>query len=101
MITLHPEILNLKKQLLEKFNPQEIYLFGSYARGMATDKSDIDLCIVMEYNEKRETLTQLYLSLDCSKPFDIILYHPDDWYKLIKQRDSFAYHIKSKGVKIW
>ena len=46
---IHPNVLTIK-QIREKLEPviekhgiKEVYLFGSYARGEATSKSDIDL----------------------------------------------------------
>ena len=30
-----------------------IYLFGSYARGTQTPLSDIDICVITEYNSKK------------------------------------------------
>ncbi len=41
----------LKPQIVEKLkplNPKKIILFGSYAYGIPTDNSDLDLCIITE-----------------------------------------------------
>ena len=35
-------------RLVERFDPEKIILFGSYARGEATDDSDVDLLIVAD-----------------------------------------------------
>ena len=46
---IHPSVLTIKqirerlKPVIEKHGIKEVYLFGSYARGEATSKSDIDL----------------------------------------------------------
>lgn len=40
-----PEIV---KYLIKKANPKMIILFGSCSRGVITNNSDIDLCIVIE-----------------------------------------------------
>ncbi|MGE5558333.1 MAG: nucleotidyltransferase family protein [Bacillota bacterium] len=31
--------------IVQKIHPQQIYLFGSYAKGLATERSDLDLLI--------------------------------------------------------
>ena len=35
------------KQIAEKFQPDKIILFGSYARGTAHGESDVDLLVVL------------------------------------------------------
>ena len=39
------DITRLVKPIAEKYKVQEIYLFGSYARGEADEKSDLDFLI--------------------------------------------------------
>ena len=39
------EVLNTIKPVIEKHNIKDVYLFGSYAKGYATETSDVDLCI--------------------------------------------------------
>ncbi len=36
------------KQIVEKFKPQKIILFGSYARGNPRPESDVDMLVVMD-----------------------------------------------------
>ena len=62
-------------------SPEKVFLFGSYARGDATDNSDIDLLIVMNVpkSSKRKWKQQLYYHLagiGISK--DIIVVTPDE-----------------------
>lgn len=45
MIYTIEELTNLITPIAEKYHIPTIYLFGSYARGTATDTSDIDLLI--------------------------------------------------------
>jgi predicted nucleotidyltransferase len=45
------DIEALKPQIVEKLkplNPKKIILFGSYAYGVPTEDSDLDLCIITE-----------------------------------------------------
>ena len=44
------------KRLAEQFNPQRIILFGSYARSMADEHSDVDLLVVCPFQGKRRKL---------------------------------------------
>lgn len=40
------EIRQIMKELSNKYDIRNAYLFGSYARGEATEKSDIDIVIL-------------------------------------------------------
>jgi predicted nucleotidyltransferase len=44
------------KRLSDKFHPERIILFGSYARGTADDKSDVDLLVICPLRKKRSKL---------------------------------------------
>lgn len=45
--TLPQEIFAMAQRLVETFQPERIYLFGSFARGDATPDSDYDLMVVV------------------------------------------------------
>ena len=66
-----------KTLLEEKFSVEKIGLFGSYAKDMATQESDIDFYVVL----KKKTLDNMtglwnYLEENFGKKVDIIFYHP-------------------------
>lgn len=95
------EINNIKNQIIDKFNPREIILFGSLAKGIFRSDSDIDLCIVKNTSCKRELITEIYTQIDCNVPFDIVLYTINEWEKYKDDKNTFAYIIKKTGVKIY
>jgi predicted nucleotidyltransferase len=43
-------------RIVEKFHPERINLFGSYARGVADEKSDVDLLVISPLRKKRRAL---------------------------------------------
>ena len=47
--------------LVERFQPQRIILFGSYARGTADDRSDVDLLVICPIRGDRG---ELMLAMD-------------------------------------
>lgn len=51
-----PELLRILAVLIDAFKPEEIYVFGSTARGEATPDSDVDLLLVV--NESTESRVQ-------------------------------------------
>ena len=92
---------DITDQIYKSYSPTYIYLFGSQAKGTATDKSDIDLCIVVDTNNKRNLITDMYCSIDSDKPFDLVLYTPDEWQQCVSDTTSFAYKIANEGVKLY
>ncbi|MEA2012033.1 MAG: nucleotidyltransferase domain-containing protein [Verrucomicrobiota bacterium] len=49
------QIQHMADIIVEKFHPEKIILFGSYARGDATEDSDVDFIVIKDtYNDVRE-----------------------------------------------
>jgi len=63
----------LRKKIVENlipFNPERIILFGSWAYGIPTDSSDIDICVVKDSDERRyDEIREMRRSLS-SIPFE-------------------------------
>lgn len=95
------KIEELQSQIIAMCNPLAVFLFGSQAKGTATERSDIDLCIIAESTNKRRLLADLYYSVETSIPVDFILYTPSEWANCISDPHSFAYKINSEGVKLY
>lgn len=91
------ELEAIKNQIIERYNPDKIILFGSLAKGAITENSDIDICIVKDSQNKRELITDMYVNIEASYPFDIVLYTPKEWEDNIKDKSSFAYKIFKEG----
>ena len=49
----------VKNRLVQAYNPVAIYLFGSYAWGVPTEDSDLDLLVVVDESEEKSTNDQL------------------------------------------
>lgn len=64
--------------IVEKFDPDQIILFGSHARGNAGTDSDVDLLVVMDFEgSKREKQVQIRVALhEVPVPMDIIVASP-------------------------
>ncbi|MHC1684549.1 MAG: nucleotidyltransferase domain-containing protein [Clostridiaceae bacterium] len=101
MIPFKDEIDNIKNQIIVRYNPTKIILFGSCASGCAKKSSDIDLCIICDYQDKKETLMDLLLNVEYERDVDFIIYKPDDWEKYKEDTTTFANLIDRKGVSIY
>ena len=74
-------IKEMVQRIVEKFNPEKIILFGSYARGTAGSESDVDLLIVMRIaGSKRMTQLGVRRALhDIAIPMDVIVSDPSEF----------------------
>ncbi len=80
------KIEEMVRRIVERFHPDQILLFGSYARGQAGPDSDVDLLVVMPVQgSKRALQLQVRLALhDIRLPKDIIVVTPE---QVERQRD--------------
>jgi predicted nucleotidyltransferase len=85
MIAVTEEILDeMVETLVQEVNPEQIYLFGSRARGNARPDSDIDLLIVESepfgtHRSRRQELTRIRRALSPFRaPKDILVYSQDE-----------------------
>jgi len=92
------DISRVVEQLNIKFNPKKLILFGSHAKGNAGSNSDIDLCVITDTADKRKLLTDMYSTIDCERPFDLLLYTPKEWEENVMDKLSFAHVINKQGV---
>lgn len=85
-LTAQEKIKEMVRRIVERFHPEKIILFGSYARGRATRDSDVDLLIVMPVQGSRRAMQlQVRLALhDIRLPKDVIVVMPDQFQR---QRD--------------
>ena len=87
------------RRIAEKFDPERIILFGSYAYGKPNPYSDVDLLIVMNTNE-RPRAKQIEISRALSPhPFgmDILVRTPQQIKERIPRGDYFLREIVAKG----
>lgn len=74
-------IREIVRRIVSEFEPDQIILFGSHARGTATADSDVDLLIVMPVSgSKREKALEIRLALKKFRiPKDIVVTTPEDF----------------------
>lgn len=94
------ELANITTQIIRQYAPQKILLFGSQAKGTERKNSDFDICVVAETSNKRQMLTDMYLSIESDSPIDFLLYTPAEWEKSIADKCSFASTLNHEGVSL-
>lgn len=86
------------QEVAEKFQPDKIILFGSYAYGEPTVDSDIDLLVVLPIEcEPVEKAIEIRLAVSYHFPLDLLVRSPDSLKKRVEMGDFFIQEILEKG----
>jgi predicted nucleotidyltransferase len=73
-------ITQMVQRIVERFHPEKIILFGSYARGAPGPDSDVDLLVVLRADgSKHDRTVEIYQALGATGlPKDVIVVSPED-----------------------
>jgi predicted nucleotidyltransferase len=85
------QIVALSNQIAERFSPEKIILFGSYAYGVPHDGSDVDLLIVMEFTgRKLEKRMEIWRQVQPTFATDLIIRSPSEMIWRYEQFDPLV-----------
>ncbi len=96
-------VIDAMTQLIaERFKPQKIILFGSYAYGTPRPESDIDILVVMEtpLRESQQAL-QIRQYLDPLFGLDVIVFTPQNLAQRVEWGDFFLKEITIRGKVLY
>ena len=90
------------RQIVEKFKPQKIILFGSYARGNPRPESDVDLLIVLDtlLKETKQSL-EIRRHLGVMFGLDLVVYTPQHLKDRVEMGDWFLRDILKEGKVLY
>ncbi|MCB9493491.1 MAG: nucleotidyltransferase domain-containing protein [Epsilonproteobacteria bacterium] len=94
----------VKKRLIETYDPIAIYLFGSYASGKQTDDSDLDLVVIVETSNEKTYKRPIkghkaLFGLGIAK--DLIVYTQEEFNKFSREPSSLCHQIHASGKLIY
>src|SRR5947209_857574 len=94
-------IRRFARRIAERFDPEKIILFGSFAYGTPHEESDVDLLVVMPtYSEISQSI-RITLAFDREFPLDLIVRTPKRLGFWLREGDSFLQEITSKGIVLY
>lgn len=96
------QIKKITDDIVNRFQPEKIILFGSYAWGEPGPNSDIDLFIIKAAGDTRQLAREIDGFL-FPRPFpiDLLVYHPDQVKKRQRMHDFFIEEILHKGKVLY
>jgi predicted nucleotidyltransferase len=90
------------KQIVEKFKPQKIILFGSYARGNPRPESDVDMLVVMNTRLKDiHQAIQICQQIEYRFGLDLIVHKPKYLAQRVKTGDWFLREVLKEGKVLY
>jgi len=88
--------------LLRRYDPEKVILFGSQAGASSDRYSDIDLVIIKE--TKKRFLDRLKEVIEIIRPnfaIDIFVYTPREFQEMIAEGNPFLEHVLKKGNVVY
>lgn len=95
------ELERIKEQIIKLYSPYKIILFGSLAKRQIKKSSDIDLCIIIDTDNKRALIAKMLFEIEAKFPLDIVLYTNEEWENWKDEKTSFLHKILSEGVVMY
>src|SRR5712691_5008956 len=90
-------IRRFARQVAERFHPEKIILFGSYAYGQPHEDSDVDILVIMPARNRIDQAVRIRLAVAHPFPMDLIVRTPTDMELYLKEGDSFLEEILTRG----
>ena len=101
MVTMN-EIKALGREIGREFHAHKVVLFGSHARGLAVEDSDVDLLVILPFSgESVRQSVAMRMKLRPAFPVDLIVRTPDKVRERIGMGDDFMREILEKGKVLY
>jgi len=90
-------IRRFARQVAERFDPDKIILFGSYAYGKPHADGDVDILVVMRTRNTLDQAVKISLAIDPPFPLDIVVRTPHSMKWRLAEGESFLTEITTQG----
>jgi predicted nucleotidyltransferase len=94
-------IRRFARQVAERFHPDKIILFGSFAYGTPHEDSDVDILVIMPARNQLDQAVKISLAIDPPFPLDIIVRTPHAMRWRLAEGDFFLKEITSRGKVLY
>src|SRR5947208_9837364 len=94
-------IRRFARQLAERFQPDKIILFGSYAYGTPHADSDVDMLVIMPARNELDQAVRIRWAVDYQFPLDLLVRTPKNLAWRLAEGDSFLREVVSRGKVLY
>ena len=102
-VDFEKEIASITKQIVEKFRPEKIILFGSASRGEWDLNSDADFLIIKKdtplYGSDR--VREFSRAIERNIPVDFLIYRPEEFDRRLQMGDPFLKALMKEGKVLY
>ncbi|MDD5458953.1 MAG: nucleotidyltransferase domain-containing protein [Phycisphaerae bacterium] len=96
------KIKKFGRQIGGQFGAEQVILFGSYAHGMATEDSDVDLLVIGPFKGRHvDKSVEIRMKLQPKFPVDILIRTLEKVIQRIKMGDCFMREIVEEGKVLY
>jgi predicted nucleotidyltransferase len=96
------DIERVAREIAEKFDPEKIILFGSYAYGTPTGDSDVDMLVLIETDERPpKVAARLRTAIRPSFAWDVLVRHPAEVKRRVGLGDWFLKTVTEQGEVLY
>jgi predicted nucleotidyltransferase len=96
------DILRFVDAAAERFRPERIVLFGSYAYGSPNEDSDVDVLVITERRGRAHDIaTKIRQAVPINFAMDLIVYNQRTIERRIGWNDFFLKEVMEKGVVLF
>ncbi len=94
-------IRDFARRVAERFQPEKIILFGSYAYGTPHADSDVDILVIMPARNEIDQCVRIDLACESYFPLDIIVRTPKNMAWRLEEGDSFLREIVARAKVLY
>lgn len=94
-------IRRLAWEIAEKFQPEKIILFGSYAYGKPDEDRDVDILVVMPAKNESTQTSRIRNAMEYYFPLDLIVRTPETLRWRLEEGDWFLRDIMETGKVLY
>jgi predicted nucleotidyltransferase len=94
-------IRNFARRVAERFQPEKIILFGSYAYGTPHADSDVDILVVMPARSQLSQAVRIDRDCEACFPLDLIVRTPHNMRWRLEEGDWFLREIVARGKVLY
>jgi len=89
------------RQVAERFRPDKIIVFGSYAYGTPHEDSDVDILVVMPCRNQIDQAFKIEDVIDPPFPLQLIVRTPHNLRWRLAEKESFLTEVMTKGKVLY
>ena len=95
-------ILEFASEIVRRYAPEKIILFGSQARGEANEDSDVDMLLLMEFEGYgADKGADILSAINPRLSVDLVVRRPIDVKRRLEQHDQFLREIFRDGIVLY